>query len=60
MAYTLVDPPVTPYSSIEELRAWVAECERRVRDDPPDAGWVAALDQARAWLDAAQTERGGG
>jgi hypothetical protein len=56
MPYTLVDPPVTPHASIDDLRAWVAECERRAQANPDDDGWTRALEQARAWL--AQAEQG--
>jgi hypothetical protein len=52
----MVDPPVTPYSDPSDLKNWVAECERQVRDSPDDDGWARALEQARAWL--AQAERG--
>lgn len=56
MPHTMVDPPVTPYSDPSDLKNWVAECERQVRDSPDDDGWARALEQARAWL--AQAERG--
>lgn len=54
--YTLVDPPVTPYSSLGELRAWVAECEAQARANPDDDGWAQALEQARTWLALAEAE----
>lgn len=54
---TLVDPPVTPLSSIEELRAWLEECERQVRLAPDDEGWRVALENARQMLELAEADQ---
>jgi hypothetical protein len=46
MTFTLVDPPVTPYAPPAERAAWVAECRRRVEENPDDPGWRDALADA--------------
>lgn len=52
----IVDPPVTPFSFIEELRAWLAELETMPQDAPEVAD---AQEQARAWLAAAEASQPG-
>lgn len=45
--YTIIDPPVGPYSPAAEIRAWIAELEKMrpgiTRDD--------CLAEAKRWLE---------
>jgi hypothetical protein len=44
----IIDPPVTPFSSPDALRAWLAELAGMPQDEPEV---VAAIEQAKRWLD---------
>lgn len=52
--HTLVDPPVGPYSSAEELSAWLEE----LRNYEPDDNVRQAIDQAKRWLANAEKTTG--
>ncbi|GMV55037.1 MAG: hypothetical protein AMXMBFR6_08420 [Betaproteobacteria bacterium] len=52
--YTLVDPPVTPYSSLAEIRAWLDTCRTRAAAQPDDEGWRAAVESAMHMLASAE------
>ena len=58
MGYTLVDPPVTPFSPADEIAAWVARCRAEVEARPDDLGWRHALAEAEALMLAAADEHG--
>lgn len=42
----LIDPPVTPYHTADEIRSWIEELENMPKDEDADA----ALADARGWL----------
>lgn len=42
----IIDPPVTPYSSAEDIRAWISELESM----PDSEAKTDALRLARLWL----------
>lgn len=48
--FTLIDPPVGPYSDPAEIRAWIKELEKM--DPAPEVG--EAISMAREWLDRAK------
>lgn len=54
--YTLVDPPVTPYSSAADIRAWLDHCRAQAAAHADDAGWRSAVDAAARML--ASVEQG--
>lgn len=46
MLRAIIDPPVGPYSTEREIRAWIAELERM-----PDLPEVrAAIEEAERWI----------
>lgn len=42
----LIDPPVTPYSPMGDLLAWVQVCRDALADAPGSRDWQAALADA--------------
>ena len=54
VAYTLIDPPVGPYSTPDEIRRWIDELESM----PWVEGLSQPLEQARNWLDMEQKNTG--
>ena len=44
--YTLIDPPVSAYSSDEEIRAWITKLETMPESEDRDF----AMEQAKQWL----------
>jgi len=58
MSTIIIDPPVGPYHSIEDLSGWVDDLEEmRVRHEDDEDALPAidrALVEARAWLDRAK------
>ena len=46
MTYHLIDPPVTPYSDPDDIRAWLAELEQM--EETPEV--QEAIDNANSWL----------
>lgn len=57
----LIDPPVTPYSPIEDLRAWVVQLEEMLRDaDDDDRRHIElSLEDARRWVQLSEETTGG-
>lgn len=53
--YTLIDPPVNPFSPVDEIEAWVRHCERQVADEPDNEQWRAALRDAKVVLEMARS-----
>jgi hypothetical protein len=47
MTMTLVCPPISPWSSLAEIDAWIAFIEPKVQAAPDDEGLRDALDSAR-------------
>jgi hypothetical protein len=45
----IIDPPVGPFSAVEDIRAWLAE----LRDFPDGESRDLAVEQAEAWLASA-------
>ena len=37
--FVLIDPPVTPYSPMSELLAWVDVCRAALEEDPGSPEW---------------------
>lgn len=56
MAYYMIDPPVTPYSSAQDIRDWIGDLRR---NRPQNNSQVQdALERAEQWLqDALQREQ---
>jgi hypothetical protein len=50
MSYSLIDPPVTPFSTVAELEAWIQELQEMERDDAVEH----ELAQAQQWLQTAR------
>jgi hypothetical protein len=50
MSTTLIDPPVTPFSTVAEIIAWIKELKAMDRDDAVEH----ELAQAEQWLLTAQ------
>lgn len=46
MSYTLIDPPVTPFSTREELEAWLVELRAKPQSPQRDD----AIAEAEEWL----------
>jgi hypothetical protein len=46
MNTSIIDPPVTPYSSADEIRAWISELESM----PDSEAKTDELRLARSWL----------
>lgn len=46
MNYTLVDSPVTIFSSIPEIEGWLAEVRANAAAAPNDQGWQSELQDA--------------
>ena len=44
---TIIDPPVTLYSSREEILAWIEDLRRM----PPSSDVLQAIEQAETWLE---------
>jgi hypothetical protein len=55
----LIDPPVCPYSRPEQIRDWIAECDRMLQRYPGQPQWLAAKREAEQWLETALRVRGG-
>ena len=51
--FVLIDPPVTPYSPMSELLAWVDVCRAALEEDPGSPEWEAALADAEGMAAAA-------
>lgn len=47
----IIDPPVGPYSSIEELEVWLDE----LHEMPASDDMRHAIEQAESWLNAARS-----
>ena len=43
----IIDPPVTPHSSVEDINAWIKELEKR----ESSGNVVEAIAQAKEWLE---------
>ena len=54
----LIDPPVTPYSPMGEILAWVQVCQEALSDAPDSQAWKDALADARRLLDEADLPGG--
>ena len=48
--FVLIDPPITPYSSREDVSRWADVCRRAVSDNPGSAEWQEALAYAEGVL----------
>ena len=46
MSYTLIDPPVTPFHTPEQIEAWLT----RLRDMPESPERDQSIQQAERWL----------
>jgi len=44
--FTIIDPPVSPHSSVEEINTWITELKNRESTD----NVVEAIEQAKEWL----------
>lgn len=44
--FDIIDPPVTPYSSEAEIKAWIKDLEKRESTQSVDE----AIKQAKEWL----------
>ena len=55
MGFLLIDPPVGPFHSAEEIRAWVRQLEQRKREEQNPqyvAQFAAEIERAQDWLQA--------
>ncbi len=57
--YTLIDPPITPYSSKSEILAWIAVCREKLSKEPDSRDWQEALAHAEEMLTLAKGLRAG-
>ncbi len=48
--FVLIDPPITPYSSREEVVAWLDVCRQALAENPDYAEWAGALAEAERML----------
>lgn len=48
LGYILIDPPVGPYSPVEDIKAWIAELKRM----PERPEVIDAIRQAESWISA--------
>lgn len=46
----IVDPPITPYSSVDSIKVWIKECEEELAKNPDNEQWLDALSDARRIL----------
>lgn len=44
--FDIIDPPVTPYSSEDEIKAWIKDLEKRESTQSVND----AIEQAKDWL----------
>lgn len=51
--YTLIDPPVTPFSPREDIERWIETCKIKVAELPSDQQWEVALFDAESMLQEA-------
>lgn len=50
MTYILIDPPVTPYSNISDIEAWITDLEQKEKTPEVER----ALSKAKSYLDDAK------
>jgi hypothetical protein len=55
MSFILIDPPVSAYSSLREIEAWL----RALRKLPRNPEVVDAIKQAEAWLKSKESDSAG-
>ena len=48
--YTLIDPPVGPYHTPEEIEAWLEE----LRQMPASSEAAEAIEEAKGWLEGSR------
>jgi hypothetical protein len=52
----LIDPPVGPYSSADDIRAWLEELADAKQFPPDDESVKRAVAEAKGWLARAEAE----